>query len=81
MMNSVTFVYPLVSVIIELILLYMNMHYVILLDIIQMLMCLGNWNSIFMRQEVSTPAAYLNAVHQQTVWTPRNEDDIIAAFG
>jgi hypothetical protein len=71
MMNFVTFFYPLVPVIIELILLYRKMPCVILLDVTQTLKCFSSWNIIIMREEVkhysihecSTPTECVDTTH------------------
>lgn len=51
-MDTVIYIYPLVPVIVELALMLGNVHCVILVDIIWMLICFGDWHSTFMIQEV-----------------------------
>jgi hypothetical protein len=51
-MNTVTCSYSLVPVIVNLVLLHGNMHYTVLVNITQLLMCFTDWSSVSVRQEM-----------------------------
>lgn len=52
MMNTVTCSNSLVPVIVNLVLLHENMHYTVLVNITQLLMCFDDWSRVSVRQEM-----------------------------
>jgi adenosine/AMP kinase len=64
-----------VPVIVRLVVRHGNSHYILLIDVIQMLMCFNDCGSASMRHEV----ALVNAGCSKIVKTSGNEDAIIAA--
>jgi hypothetical protein len=51
-----------------------NSHCIILVEVIVTPVCSSDWNGVFV-----TPVALVSASLARTVWTPANEDEVIAA--
>jgi len=71
----------LVSVIVVLVLMDGNSHYITPVDIMQTLMCFKHCSSVSMEPENVTSTAHVNADRPRTVWTQTNEAAIFAAVG
>jgi hypothetical protein len=51
-MNTAMCSSPMMPVMVNLVLMHGNLHYIILVDVLQMLMCFSDWSNVSVRHEM-----------------------------